>query len=99
MSREISAAYVAELASIGLEPDDIQSDDLQCETVPPNFSGVPPEARLEMLVGMLSELLAPAKTLVNELTLRANASTVTRNPQLENLIGSATYDLERCSTA
>lgn len=35
---------------------------------------------------MLAELLTPAKTLVNELTLRANASTVTRT-QLENLIG------------
>jgi hypothetical protein len=40
--------------------------------------------RLELLIGHLADILTPARDLVGELRLRANASTVTRG-ELEHL--------------
>jgi hypothetical protein len=43
-----------------------------------NYSPVPGGARLEMLVGKLSDILLPAFELIAELKLRSNASAITK---------------------
>ena len=46
---------------------------------PTNYSALPPIMRLEMLVGLLFDQLAPARELIAQLKLRANASHATRS--------------------
>jgi hypothetical protein len=51
-----------------------------------DHSPLPQAVRLEMLVGRLSELLAPADELIAGLRLKSNASAVTRG-QIDHLVG------------
>ena len=55
-----------------------------------DHSGIEAHARLESLIGDLGDLLMPARHLVGELRVRANASHTTREQlaQLQHMVGS-----------
>lgn len=63
-------------------------------TSPNDHSHLPVEVRLELVVGALADLLAPARSLTTQLKLRANASAATRS-DLDHLIELAGSIWER----